>query len=79
MAFYITINKVAETSETVTYEYFDEEAGKGQLKINRATGDVAEVFAAPGDASGRRFQRAAMKVIKHWKEGEFPEETCWAS
>jgi hypothetical protein len=79
MAFYITIKKISETNDTVIYEYFDEQTGKGQLQLAKESGDVAEVMPAPGDSSGRRFQRAAMKVVQHWKAGEFPDETCWAS
>lgn len=79
MAFYIDIKKITETDETVTYEYSDEETGKGQLELVKASGDVTEIVRAPGDNSGRRFQRAAMKVAQHWNAKEYPDETCWAS
>jgi hypothetical protein len=79
MAFYIVIKKINETNETVSYEYSDEQTGRGQLRLAKASGDVTEIIHAPGDNSGRRFQRAAMKIAQHWKAGEFPEETCWAS
>jgi len=79
MAFYITINKIDETADFSTYEFFDHEARKGTLKIRKDTGDVSEIMAAPGDTSGRIFERAAVKVLRHWKVGEYPAETCWAS
>lgn len=79
MAFYITIQKIRETSSSVDYEFFDEQIGKGQLQLSKVSGDIREVLHAPGDNSGRRFQRAAMKVVQHWKIGELPEQTCWAS
>jgi hypothetical protein len=79
MAFYITINKTSETAEACTYEFSDTETGKGLLRIEKETGNVTEVMAAPGDTSGRRFERAAVKIMRHWKLGEFPDETCWAS
>ncbi|KRB98278.1 hypothetical protein [Duganella sp. Root198D2] len=79
MAFYITINKIAETADICTYEFLDHEAGRGVLQIGKDTGDITEIMAAPGDTAGRIFERAAVKVLRHWKIGEYPAETCWAS
>lgn len=79
MAFYIEIDKISETGDVAIYEFSDTETGKGRLRLDKASGDVTEVVAAPGDAQGRRFQRAAVKVVRHWKEGQLPDKTCWAS
>jgi len=79
MAFYIEIDKISETVAEAIYEFSDTEAGKGRLRLDKASGDVTEVMAAPGDDKGRRFQRAAVKVVRHWKEGQLPDKTCWAS
>lgn len=79
MAFYIDIEKISETVDETIYEFSDTQAGKGQLRIDKASGNVTEVIPAPGDSQGHRFQRAAVKVLRHWKDGQFPNKTCWAS
>lgn len=79
MAFFIYIDKISETVDEVVYEYSDVQARKGRLRLDKATGDVIEVVAAPGDDQRRRFQRATIKVLQHWRNGEFPDKTCWAS
>lgn len=79
MAFYIAIKKKSESMDHVIYEYSDSNSSPGMLKLDKASGEVSEVAPAAGDESGRRFQRAAMKVMQHWKAGDLPEETCWAS
>lgn len=79
MAFCIEIEKISETVNETIYEFFDMATGKGRLRLDKASGEVTEVAAAPGDGQGHRFQRAAVKVLRHWKEGQLPEKTCWAS
>lgn len=79
MAFYIEIDKISETVDEVIYEFSDTKAGKGRLRLDKASGDGTEVVAAPGDVHGRRFQRAAVNVFLHWKEAQLPDKTCWAS
>jgi hypothetical protein len=79
MAFYIEIDKISENADEAIYDFSDSEARKGRLRLDKASGDVTEVVAAPGDVHGRRFQRAAVKVVRHWKEGQLPDKTCWAS
>lgn len=79
MAFYIEILKINETAEFVDYEFGDVGAEKGRLRLDKSTGEVAELVGASADTSGRRFRRAATKVLEHWSKGELPNETCWAS
>lgn len=51
---------------------------KGKLKIDKKNGDVHTIELAECD-KGMYAQRASWALIKHWKNGEFPEKTCWAS
>ncbi len=51
---------------------------RGRVKINKTTGDVDIVELAEGD-KGMYIQRAILAIIKHWKNGELPDKTCWAS
>lgn len=50
----------------------------GKLKIDKKNGDVYTLELAESD-NGMYAQRASWALIKHWKDGEFPEKTCWAS
>ena len=50
----------------------------GKIKINKKTGEVDVVKLAEGD-NGMYVQRASLALMKHWKKGEFPDKTCWAS
>jgi hypothetical protein len=79
MAFYIEIDKISKTVDEAAYEFSDSGTGTGRLRLDKASGNVTEVVPAPGDSRGHRFQRAAVKVIRHWKEGPLPDKTCWAS
>ena len=55
------------------------EDSSGLLKIDKRNGDVYTLELAFGDESGIRAQRASWALIKHWKQGEFPEKSYWAS
>lgn len=50
----------------------------GKLKINKKNGDVHILELAEGDDGGHA-KRASWALMKHWKKGEFPDKTCWAS
>lgn len=50
----------------------------GKLKIDKRNGDVHTLELAESD-NGMRAQLSAWTLIKHWKKGEFPDKTCWAS
>lgn len=50
----------------------------GKLKIDKRNGDVHTLELAEGD-KGMYAERASWALIRHWKEGEYPDETCWAS
>jgi hypothetical protein len=50
----------------------------GKLKIDKNNGDVHTIELAEGD-NGMHAQRACWALMKHWKLGEYPDKTCWAS
>ena len=79
MAIYVAIRKLAETEHAVEYGFGRTEEALGRLAIDRSSGDVTLLSPAPDDAEGVLYQRAARKVWKHWREGEYPSATCWAS
>lgn len=79
MAFYIDLDKVEHTEEYVRYKYYNRTDNMGIIELNFTTGKFKAIIAAPDDPNGYMFERAAMKIVKHWKQGELPEKTCWAS
>lgn len=95
MAFYIELNKINENEVHATYtyefhitvEFVKNKAGKlrgksklvkGELQIDKKSGDVKVIKHAEGE-TGMYVQRATLVLLKHWRQGEFPEKTCWAS
>ena len=80
MAIYVPIRKVKEDDVSVEYRFsWSMETNFGLLQVDKRTGEVRVIQALPGDEKNRAFNCAARKVFLHWKEGEFPDETCWAS
>jgi len=51
---------------------------KGKIRINIQSGEVDIIDFAEGD-NGMYAQRATLALVKHWRQGEFPDKTCWAS
>ncbi|MFM8454104.1 MAG: hypothetical protein ACKOAD_03870 [Gammaproteobacteria bacterium] len=79
MAFYIDLDKLEHTNEYVRYKFYDMPDNVGIIEFNFLKEEFKEILPAPNDPSHVFFDRAAMKIIKHWRTGEFPEKTCWAS
>jgi len=79
MALYIMIRKMSDSPTSAAYMFGNDESRLGQLKIDKATGDVVLVEPAPDDKAGALYHRAMYKIKKHWAAGELPEVTCWAS
>lgn len=80
MAFYIDIKKVSEDQEFVYYKYSGAPNKKyGLLKINKSNADVHVLEYAEDDEAGEHSKRACLKLMQHWRKGEYPAHTCWAS
>lgn len=79
MAFYILLLKESEDEEKVVYRFGPNEEKLGRLQLNKLSGEVKEIEPTPTDNSSALFPRAASKIYLHWNEGNFPEESCWAS
>ena len=95
MAFCIDIFKFDQKDDFIYYIYqfsipgeeYKSASGKiryklklvtGKLKIDKRNGDVHTIELAEGD-KGLHAQRASWALIKHWKNGEYPDKTFWAS
>ncbi len=79
MAIYIEIEKLKERENTVQYKFSLLNECSGILSINKDSGDVTLIEPLPNKHGENHFARAAYKVKKHWKEGNLPDKTCWAS
>ena len=79
MAFYVKITKTFEDSVSATYRFEDSAHCAGTLKFSKPDGQAALLTPMPGDEHGYHFDRAAAKLRKHWKRGELPDFTEWAS
>lgn len=79
MAFYVLLLKEKEDNIGVVYRFGPDENDLGLLWLDKSNGVVKELKQTSVNNSEAFFQRAAVKVRQHWKAGNFPEKTCWAS
>ncbi|MHB1038660.1 MAG: hypothetical protein ACYC35_30175 [Pirellulales bacterium] len=89
----IVIEKVADTESHADYAFVSDVyepdpryrsrsmivgQNRGRLRILKATGEITLLEAMPEDDNGKRFQRAARVIRRHWESREFPERTMFA-
>jgi PIN domain nuclease of toxin-antitoxin system len=80
MAFYIDINKLTEDEQFAEYQFISmSDEKKGLLRLNKKTGEVILLKSVHQIPKDRISQRAAARLIKHWRDGYLPKSTCWAS
>jgi hypothetical protein len=81
MAFPVEVIKVREEMNWVLYHYRSARRNVkfGKIKIEKCHGDVFLIENAESDESGAQARRAGWKLMQHWKNGEYPEETYWES
>lgn len=79
MAFYVLLLKESEDDEKVIYRFGPNEEKLGRLKLNKNNGEVKEIEPVPIDNISGLFPRAAAKLYQHWREGNFPDKSSWAS
>jgi hypothetical protein len=78
MAFYIEMDKVVETEEYVEYT-FGRNLEVGIIRLGKMDETIHVLKEFPLDVNGEWSKRAAMKLIRLWISGNFPEKTQWAS
>jgi len=76
---YIAIRRLSLNADAADYAFGEEESRMGRLRLDLTTGLASLVEACPGDTNEGIYQRAARKLFLHWKKGETPEATCWAT
>ncbi len=75
----IMVRRVSLDASSAEYTYNTRGNAHGLVRVDRTTGEVILVRAAPDDGEGLLFSRVAFKLKKHWHEGDLPERTHWAS
>lgn len=79
MAFYIKIQKILEGDAAVRYSFESDQGRRGSFELNKKTSEVILIEPMPSDEQGHCFNRAAVKIMREWREGRLPEMTEWAS
>jgi hypothetical protein len=79
MAIYVQIRRERETLGGFIYRYVAADGSIGRLELSKADGSSRPIEFASGDQAGRAYALASRKLLNHFRAGEFPEETCWAS
>lgn len=79
MAFYVLLLKESEDDNKVVYRFGLSEEELGRLDLDKLTGKVKEIEPVLTYNSSALFPRSATKIYQHWKEGNFPHQSCWAS
>ncbi len=77
MAFHIMIEKTSECEREAVYRFYDTAFANepGELKLDKVTG-IIEMTVPTRETF---FQRAAVKVARHYRDGDLPDRTEWAS
>jgi hypothetical protein len=78
MAFYIEMDKVTDTDEFVEYT-FGRDKEVGLIRLNKKDQTVSVIQEYPLDSSGKWSQRAAVKLVRLWRDKSLPDKTQWAS
>ncbi len=78
MAVYIEMDKVADTNEYVEYT-FGRDQEVGLIRLNKNSEAISVIKECPLDTNGKWSQRAAIKLIRLWRDRELPDKTQWAS
>ena len=76
---YIAIRLLNKDQDWADYAYGEDESVMGRLRLDLKTGDSTVIQPHPEDRTEGMFQRAARKLLLHWRAGETPESTCWAT
>lgn len=79
MAFYLLIEKTSENDLVVSYRFTGDGGRTGSFQIDKESGEVSLVEQMPGDEQGHAFNRAAVKIMREWKQGNLPAFAEWAS
>ena len=79
MAFYVMLIKVNEDEQGVTYSFGSDSEHLGKIHLDKHQGTIQEIEPINSENYQHLLVRAEVKLRQHWKAGNFPDHTCWAS
>jgi len=79
MAICVVLRKESETERDAVYLFGPDEGCLGKVMIDKRTGEIQVLEPIPGDRTTFYSSRAARRLEQHFKKGEFPDETMYAT
>jgi len=79
MGLLIDIKKDKENHEEAIYSFFIDGKYVGKVSIQKKTGECCVLDESEYDQNSELAMRVFRVLVRHWKKGEFPDITCWAS
>lgn len=79
MGLLIDIKKNSENTEEAVYSFFIDSKYTGKVSIQKKSGECHILEEPEYDKESKLAMRVLRILVRHWKKGEFPDITCWAS
>jgi hypothetical protein len=79
MGLLIDIKKTHESRLEVFYAFSTSLGNAGEVSINKQTGEFYIISEPDKDVDSKLAIRVGVKLMQHWRNGQLPEQTCWAS
>jgi len=79
MAICVLLRKESETERDAIYFFGPDEGRFGKWMIDKRSGEIELLEPIPGDRTTFYSSRAASRLEQHFKKGEFPDETMYAT
>jgi len=80
MGLLIDIKKIEENEEKAVYSFSTFPNGNsGKVAIHKKTGECFVIDEPEYDKESKLAVRVGIVLVEHWRKGEFPDVTCWAS
>jgi hypothetical protein len=81
MGMLIHIKKKSEynNGREFLYSFSTPEGDFGEVSIDKSTGECFVVQEPEWDKESKLAIRVGIKLLQHWRKGEFPDITMWAS
>jgi hypothetical protein len=79
MVVYVVLRKAAENAGFATYAFGPDESAAGRLRLDKATGEVAELRQMLGDTNQMLFMPAAVTARSIGSQGPSPDGTSFSA
>lgn len=76
---FIDIKKIEENEEQAVYLFSTRNGNSGKVAIHKKTGECFVIEEPEYDKESELAVRVGLKLLQHWRRGEYPNVTSWAS